>query len=82
MVSIAVRIPRDAHAKLQDIAEEQHTTVGNVIADWVKQHERDQYWLELKAKVAATMDDEAAWTEEVTEQRIFESALGDDWDEE
>lgn len=82
MAGVNVRIPPEAFKPLQEIAVEQQTTVGNVIAEWVKQHEEEQYWARLRAQVAATMEDPQARAEIEAEQFDYDMALLDGLEDE
>lgn len=77
MSSIAVRIPRDTHEKLRQLAKERHETVGQVVSEMVQEAEDQRFWEEFRESVARLKADPDMWREFQEEQRLYDGTLMD-----
>lgn len=75
--TVAVRIPREAHAEIRRIAERRHQTVGRVVSDMVADHKRKEFWEEYQRAAVEARNDPAVWKQMQDEQSEFDGALLD-----
>ena len=46
-----VRVDAKLHARLREIAEAEHRPIGQVIADAIRQYEREKFWRDVNDSV-------------------------------
>ncbi len=56
-----VRVDEDLHATLREIAEAEHRPIGQVIADAVRQYQREKFWKGVHEDFARLRSDPVAW---------------------
>lgn len=77
MASVVVRIPAETHARLRELAEKRHESVGQVIREMVEEAEEQRFWAEAQRTVAAAMADPSMRQVMEEEQRIYDGTLMD-----
>lgn len=61
MASTAIRVEEKTHATLREWSEEQHTTIGQVVADLVEHQRRARFWRQVNDDYERLQTDPVAW---------------------
>ncbi len=77
MGTVVMRVPAETHALLARLAERSGRTLADELAAAVAAYERQQFFDELEAQLAALQADPAAWTDYQAEARSWEATLRD-----
>jgi len=76
-MSAVVKLKPATHAKLQEIAKEQHRPMGDVITELIERYEREQYWKGVHEDYERLRSDPVAWQDYVDEVRSLEGGSMD-----
>jgi hypothetical protein len=68
----AIRVSRAVYERIRGMVQENHETLGAVIARLVRQEEERQFWAQVNADFDALRADPEAWAEEVRERALWE----------
>jgi predicted transcriptional regulator len=82
MASTKVRVSKNTHAMLRELAAATGEPLGRVLELAVEHYRREQFFAELNAAYARLRADPVAWQEELAERRLLEGTLADgleDW---
>ena len=77
-----VRISEDTHAALRSLAALEGATMQSVLDKAVEEYRRRRFWDDVDAAAAALRKDPAAWQQELTERRAWDTTLADGLDSE
>ena len=72
-----VRVDDTLHARLREIAEEEHRPIGQVIEDAIQQYEREKFWQGVHEDFARLKDEPVAWREYQDELELWDATAGD-----
>jgi hypothetical protein len=78
MASDMVRIRRETHARLKDLAEISGKTMTDVLDQAVEDYERRAFLDALNDDFAALRANTGAWKEELAERAAWDATLADD----
>lgn len=76
-MSAMVKVKPSTHARLQEIAKDQHKPMGDVITDLVDRYERELYWQGVRDDYERLKSDPAAWQDYLDELRLLEGGSMD-----
>jgi predicted transcriptional regulator len=88
MNNLAVRVSRETHEKLRQMAAEQCTTMQTILDKAVESYRRERFFADANASVEALRADPVAWGEYRTDLAGWEATLmdglppGERWDAE
>ncbi len=82
MGTVVMRVPAETHALLARLARRSGRTLADELAAAVAAYERQQFFDELEAQLAALQADPAAWTDYQAEARSWEATLRDGLEDE
>jgi len=77
MGSTTVRIDRQTHQALKELAASTGNSMREVLALATESYRRQLFLEKLAEEFAALRADEETWEEELTERREWETTLGD-----
>jgi hypothetical protein len=77
MTSAMVKINPQTHAKLQEIARDQHRPMGEIVTELVERYEREQFWKGVTEDLERLRADPAAWQDYQDEIAVFEGGSMD-----
>lgn len=77
MESRTIRVARSTHALIRKLADEEGTTMAEVVAREVDAYRRRQFWAEYHAAYAAIRADPAASAEFRWEVEAWDTTCGD-----
>ena len=77
MASVTVKIPAEAHTKLQALAAAQKRPMGELLADLIEREERRAFLEAANEDLARLQEDPAAWADYQAEIRSMEGTLMD-----
>jgi hypothetical protein len=77
MTSAMVKINPQTHAKLQEIARDQHRPMGEIVTELVERYEREQFWKGVTEDLERLRADPAAWKDYQDEIAVFEGGSMD-----
>ena len=77
MGSQTVRISRDTHGKLRQLAKADHTTMQAVLAQAIEDYRRKCYLEAANASYRALRKRPRDWAIERTERKVWEGTLAD-----
>ncbi len=77
MASSMVKIPSQTHAKLQEIARDEHRPMGEIVTELVDRYEREQFWKGVKEDYERLRSDPVAWKEYQDEVAVWDNLAGD-----
>lgn len=72
-----VRVDDKLHARLREIAEEEHRPIGQVIEEAVRHYEREKFWQGVNEDFDRLKSDPDAWREYQDELRLWDRTAGD-----
>ncbi|MEX2309570.1 MAG: hypothetical protein WD738_18355 [Pirellulales bacterium] len=78
MASDTVRINRETHAKLRDIAQASGQSMPEVLDEAIEVLRRIRLLEDTGRAFAALRSDPKAWRAELAERELWEATLGDD----
>ena len=81
MASLTVRIERQTHKVLQQLAEKEGVTQTQIIKDAVENYRRRRILEQTNLAYAALRRDTKAWNEELEERAQWEATLEDGLEE-
>ena len=61
MTTMNVRVGAETHSALKVIAEREHRTIGDVIADLTRRDQEQRFWDEARVAYTRLRDDPVAW---------------------
>lgn len=87
MASTTVRVSRQTHTVLGELAKESGLSIQEVLAQAVEAYRRQQWLAAANAEYAALRANPDAWAEEEAERRLWDATLmdgleGDPWSDE
>jgi predicted transcriptional regulator len=77
MSSLTVRISRDAHKALTELAQKSGGSMQAILDKAIEQYRRQSFLEGLAADFAALRANPQAWAEELAEREIWDNALMD-----
>jgi len=80
--STVINVQPATHTKLQDIAQSQHRSMEDVVADLVDRYERELFWARAKEAVERLRADPAAWADYQREIAFFSGGSMDGLEQE
>jgi hypothetical protein len=78
MPSDTVRIKRETHAKLRDIAQASGQSMPEVLDEAIEVLRRARLLEDTSRAFTALRNDPRAWRAEMAERQLWEATLGDD----
>lgn len=75
--TVAVRIPREAHAEIRRMAKQRHETVGQVVMDMVADQKRRECWEAYQQAALEARNNPELWRQMQEEQQEFDGSLMD-----
>lgn len=81
MVSVAVKLRPETYGRVKRLAEEQRTTMQEIVARGIEALERQEFAAAFQRDFAALRNNSAAWELEIAERETLENALSDGLDE-
>jgi predicted transcriptional regulator len=80
MTSTSVRISRQAHEALKEMAAREHRSLGDVLDEAIAQYRDRQFWLETREAYTRLREDPAAWQVFTDELAEWDATLMDGLD--
>lgn len=77
MASTVVRLEAKTHARLREMAEAEHRSMGEIVTDLLERYEREQFWDRVDASLAKLKADPVAWKEYQDEIAVWDATSGD-----
>jgi len=77
METTTVRLLKDTHLELRQIALKEGTSIQTVLENMVTEYRRRTMLEEGNRAYAALQRDSAAWKEEMAERKLWENTLAD-----
>ena len=77
MATLTVRMNRDCHSKLQELAKQTHQPMVSVLEQAVEEYRRKQIFDKARAAYEHLRKNRKAWKEELKERALWEGTLGD-----
>ncbi len=77
MSTLTVRINRNCHAKLQELAAEDGESMVTILEKAVDQYRRTQFLKKANEEFARLRKNRKAWQQEQAERRLWDSTLSD-----
>ncbi|MFP3905351.1 MAG: hypothetical protein ACLFWB_13990, partial [Armatimonadota bacterium] len=81
MDATTIRIDRDTHRQIKDLAAERGCSILQVVRELVKRERQERMLQETNEAYAALREDEHAWAQEQQERAAWDATLGDGLDE-
>ncbi len=78
MSTATVRIHREAHRDLKELARQTGETMPVVLGKAIEAYRRQRFLRGLAADFEALRSDPVAWEEEIREREAWDAALSDD----
>lgn len=76
-----IRVSKETHDLLIKMAEQDHTSIGEVAAKAVKRLDRDRFWKQYNDAYTKLRADPEAWAEYQAEIRVWDVTLMDGLEE-
>lgn len=76
-----IRVDAKTRDRLAKMAEQDHTSIGDVVTALTEKAERDRFWNEVRESFARLQADPEAWADYKNEMRIWEATLMDGLEE-
>ena len=77
-----VRVEDKLHARLRQLAADEHRPIGQVIEDAIARYEREKFWQGVHEDFARLHADPAAWRDYQEEVMTWEATAGDGLEDE
>ncbi|MGI8482809.1 MAG: hypothetical protein ACR2OU_00985 [Thermomicrobiales bacterium] len=77
MASTVVRLEAKTHARLREMAETEHRSMGEIVTDLLERYEREQFWDRVDTSLAKLKADPVAWKEYQDEIAVWDATSGD-----
>lgn len=77
MTSTSIRVPNETLAALRELSEDEQTSIGQIVANAVKQYRKDKFWKEMHEGFSKLREDPQAWQEYQDELAEWETLNGD-----
>jgi predicted CopG family antitoxin len=75
--SKTIRVGRDVYDQLNALSSERQSTIGEVVADLVKERTRRDFYAKMREGYRALREDPAAWDEFQEEMSAWDVTLND-----
>ncbi len=75
--SRTIRVPRDIYDQLNQISSEAHSSIGEVVADLVRERAKREFYTKMREGCRALHEDTVAWDEFQEEMSAWDATLGD-----
>lgn len=88
MASTMIRVDEKTHKSLKEMANEEHTSVGQIVADMTKRRKREAFWKAMHESYERLRADPEAWKSYQDDIRAWDATLMDgledepEWDDE
>lgn len=82
MATLTVRIGKEAHEVLRELASQTGESMPTVLAKALEEYRRKRFWEEANAAWAALRADPQAWQEELEERALWDATLMDGLEDE
>lgn len=76
-MATTVRVDDTLHAKLREIADEEHRSIGQVIEDAIEEYRRAKFWQGAYEDYARLKADPMAWQDYQNEIALWDSLTDD-----
>lgn len=77
MASTMVKVHPQTHAKLQEIARDEHRPMGEIVTDLVERYERERFWQGVTEDLERLRADPVAWRDYQDEIAFFDGVALD-----
>ena len=77
MASTSVRVSKETHDKIRDLAERTQKPMGDVIDTAIEQYRENQFWEETRRAYQRLREDPAAWNAYQNELKEWDATLLD-----
>jgi predicted CopG family antitoxin len=75
--SRTIRVARDVYDQLSQISSDQQSSIGEVVADLVRERTRREFYTKMREGYRALREDVAAWDEFQEEMSAWDATLAD-----
>jgi hypothetical protein len=75
-----VKLKPETHSQLQEIAREDHKSMGEVITYLVDRYQRERFWRGAEQDLARLKEDQAAWNSYQSDLDEWDAAVADGLD--
>ena len=82
MSTVTVRVDRQTHGALKELAASGKQSVQSVLADAVERYRRERFLAQCNADYARLRQDDEAWAEELEERAAWDATLLDGLEDE
>lgn len=81
MDATTIRVDRETHRQIKNLAEERGCSIHEVVRELVKREQQEQMLRETNEAYADLREDEDAWAAEQKERDLWDNTLADGLDE-
>ena len=81
MDATTIRVDRETHKQIKDIAEERGCSILEIVRELVKRERQEQMLQETNRVYAALREDEDAWEAEQKDRDLWDNTIADGLDE-
>jgi predicted transcriptional regulator len=81
MGMVSIRVSRDTHERLRELADREHRPMSSVAESAVRTYEKEQRWIAAEAAMARLQANPDAWHEYLEEAEAWDATLLDGLDE-
>lgn len=77
-----IQVPPETHARLRELSEQRHETMGDTVVWLLRFEEEARFWEAFNAACVAVQSDPVAWAEDRAEDALWDTTLRDGLDDE